>query len=403
MFTSGSENTSWEYIPPKKLQTTLLIDSPPHALKELSGNTWKHSEPSSKKFTTIVTPKDCTRTNSPLIMPSPIFSDEEENDEMRSLYEQLILVRDRHTTLKTYINSIRAQLQQSFNLAIAELQGKRNMLISQVDLLYDEAFSKMCLEHKEKEIKIQAKDQELEQTLEEIENIIQRIEICGIEGDKLSRTIEKTLNIWVSENEVNGEWALLPSPSFDYTITQSSRINEPTKPKREGSHYCSSKKHRNHKHAECSHKGSNSRNSSHKSRQNTEIEQRIDMLEKTVSATLRPPKSKRLLENTFDPCMSESPISISTLYSDSSEIYSAENQIKVYIPQGYPSYACFYLIRVARDITIAQVLEKLTLHMGISQDNYCFKATDSNSNQKIIDNWKKAISFAKEKLYLAKS
>ena len=128
-------------------------------------------------------------------MQSPIFSDDEEIEGLRTLYEQLILIKDRHTTLKTYINSIRAQLQQSFNLAIAELQGKRNMLISQIDLLYDEAFNKLCLAHKEKELRIQIKDKELECSLEEIDSVIQKIEEYGGESEKISREIENTLKI----------------------------------------------------------------------------------------------------------------------------------------------------------------------------------------------------------------
>ena len=194
MYTSGSENASWEYIPPRKLQTTLLIDSPSD-LQEISDNTWKSQEPFNKRFQVIVTPKDCTRTNSPIQMQSPIFSDDEEIEGLRTLYEQLILIKDRHTTLKTYINSIRAQLQQSFNLAIAELQGKRNMLISQIDLLYDEAFNKLCLAHKEKELRIQIKDEELECSLEEIDSVIQKIEVYGGESEKISREIENTLKI----------------------------------------------------------------------------------------------------------------------------------------------------------------------------------------------------------------
>lgn len=392
MFTSGSENTSWEYVPPKKLQTTLLSDSP-HALKEISGNTWRHPDQHLKKFPSV-TPKDNTRTNSPIQMPSTIFSDEDENEEIRGLYEHLVLIRDRHLTLKTYVNSIRAQLQQSLNLAIADLQGKRNGLMSRIDLLYDQEFEKISKKHKEKEERVVGKERELEGSLEEIEGVIQRIEICGGEGERIGKTIENTLKIWVSENEVSGDWALLEIPDFDYEIV--SRKKERLQENGHKVHHCSSKKHR--KHRNDSQKIGNSRNSSYKTmdRPHVDIEERVQKLEK---AAFRPPRAKKLLESVLDLGRSESPISISTLYSDSSDISCSENQLKVYIPQGYPSYTCFYLIRVASEVTLSQVLEKLTLHMGLPQEKFCLKLGQKDSK---ADLWKKAVNFAKFKLYLDK-
>ena len=190
MYSSGSDNTSWEFIPPKKLQTTLLIDSS-FMQEEISESRNKTEKPYSR-YPLIATPRDNTRANSPIQVNSNLFSDDEDSEGLRTLYEQLVLVRDRHATLQTYVNSIRAQLQQSFNLAIAELQGKRNSLISQIDLLYDQAFGKLCLTHKEKEIRIQIKSQELENCLEDVENVIQKIEM-GI--DKIPKEIENTLKI----------------------------------------------------------------------------------------------------------------------------------------------------------------------------------------------------------------
>ncbi|OMJ90586.1 hypothetical protein SteCoe_6978 [Stentor coeruleus] len=400
-----------KYTPPRKLQTTLLIESP-RSLQGLSGSSWKLSEHSSKHYQTIVTPRDCTRTNSPIMMPSTVISEDSENDEIKTVYEQLILIRDRHATLKTYINSIRAQLQQSFNIAIAELQGKRNALISQIDLLYDENFNKLCLSHKEKESKIDVKNQELDISLDEIDRVIQKIELYSTDNESIEKDIQKTLKIWVSEADVSNDWAILNPSSFNYTITtgrykkkhrDSSEVLDTTLGKKECPRCNSSKKHRNPHHGEMPHKSSSKSRSYHDIlKQNTEMVERLEKLENAVTKSFKPPRPNKLLESTFDLSKSESPISISTLYSESSDISSDDNRIRVYIPQGYPSYTCFYLVRTAEDVTIGQIVEKLVLHMGVNKGNYCLKNDLGQGKFKIIENWRKADMFASAKLFLYK-
>lgn len=400
-----------KYTPPRKLQTTLLIESP-KSLQGISGSSWKLSEHSSKHYPAVVTPRDCTRTNSPIMMPSTVISEDSENDEIKTVYEQLILIRDRHATLKTYINSIRAQLQQSFNIAIAELQGKRNALISQIDLLYDESFNKLCLSHKEKEAKIDVKNQELDISLDEIDRVIQKIELYSTDNESIERDIQNTLKIWVSEADVSNDWAILNPPSFNYTITtgrcqkrhrDSSEVLDTTLGKKECIRCNSSKKHRNHHHGELIHKPSSKSRSYHDIlRQNTEMVERLQKLENAVTKSLKPPRPNKLLESAFDLSKSESPISISTLYSESSDISSDDNRIRVYIPQGYPSYTCFYLVRVAGNITIGQVVEKLVLHMGMNKGNYCLKTDPSQGKSKTIENCRKADVFPAAKLFLHK-
>ncbi|OMJ77687.1 hypothetical protein SteCoe_22684 [Stentor coeruleus] len=400
-----------KYTPPRKLQTTLLIESP-RSLQGLSGSSWKLSDHSSKHYPAIVTPRDCTRTNSPIMIPSTIISENSENDEIKTIYEQLILIRDRHTTLKTYINSIRAQLQQSLNIAIAELQGKRNTLISQIDLLYDESFNKLCLSHKEKEAKITAKNQELDISLDELDRVIQKIELYSTDNESIEKDIQSTLKIWVSETEVSNDWAILNPPSFNYTITtgrcqkrhrDSSEVLDTTLNKKGCTRCNSSKKHRNHHHEKIPYKSSSkSRSYQDILRQNTEMAERLQKLENTVIKSFKPPRPNKFLESTFDLSKSESPISISTLYSEESDISSDDNRIRVYIPQGYPSYTCFYLIRTSGDINIGQVIEKLVLHMGMNKGNYCLKTDSSQGKSKTIENWRKADVFPAVKLFLHK-
>jgi hypothetical protein len=395
MFSSGSNNTSWEYIPPKKLQTTLLSDSP-RTLTDLD-NSIKVAPQG--KFRTIVTPKDCTRANSPLHMSSVLFSDYEENEEIRTLFEQLILVRDRHATLKTYVNSIRAQLQQSFNLAIAELQGKRNLLISQVDLLYDENFSKLCNSHKEKERKIQDKDEELQSKLDEIENAIQKIEGSSLDFEEIEHDINRTLKIWVSENEVNGEWAEIKVPDFSYLIIPAEEFKKSETAKRNTSR-CS-RKHKNHRHEHPCKLSTKNRSFERMLKQNTDMADRLNILEGAVSTTLKPPRPEKHFDSKFDLGQSESPITISTLYSDESRIEDINGRLRVYVPHGYPAYTCFYLIKVSKDITVKQVSEKLSLHMGMGKSKCVFKVKDGEKMKKVDEN-EKAYHLVKYKICLEK-
>lgn len=399
MYTSGSDNTSWDYIPPKKLQTTLLSDSP----RYMDGfeNTFNFDS-QTQKIRPMVTPKDCTRANSPLHMSSILFSDYDEPDEIRNLFEQLVLVRDRHSTLKTYVNSIRAQLQQSFNLAIAELQGKRNLLISQVDLLYDENFSKLCSFHKEKEKKIQGKDDELTSTLEDIESMIQRLEICE-DVEKMTKEVNRTLKVWISENDVTGDWAELPVPEFSYVIVPAEEHSKRADGRRNTSR-CT-KKHRSHRHESCR---SSSKNRSYENilKQNDDIETRVNKLENFVGNSSKPPKphkheKSKKNEEIFDLGTSESPINISTLYTDKSSIENIDGRMKIFIPHGYPAYSCFYLVKVAKDVAVSQVADKLALHIGEGKNKFVLKVKDSEKLKKVDPN-EKAYHLVRYKIYLEK-
>lgn len=406
MYSSGSEHAGWDYIPPKKLKTTLLSESPRYT--EDVENSFNFDS-QTQKIIPMVTPKDCTRANSPIHMSSVLFSDYDEPDEIRTLFEQLVLVRDRHSTLKNYVNSVRAQLQQSFNLAIAELQGKRNLLISQVDLLYDEHFSKLCSLHKEKEKKIEGKDDELASTLDEIENMIQKLEVCD-DVDKMIQEVNRTIKVWVSENDVTGEWAELPAPDFNFTIVPVGEINKREEGRR-NTPRCT-KKHRGHRHEPCR---SSSKNRSYENilRQNDDIKQRVNKLESFVGTSLKPPKPERFEnfnENTktrkkkeeiFDLGVSESPISISTLYTDESSIENIDGRMKIFVPHGYPAYSCFYLVKVAKDVTVSQVADKIALHIGMGKFKYVLKVKDAEKLKKIDPN-EKAYHLVRYKVYLEK-
>jgi hypothetical protein len=335
-------------------------------------------------------------------MSSILFSDPEETDEMRTLFEQLILVRDRHSTLKTFVNSIRAQLQQSFNLALAELQGKRNLLISQVDLLYDEHFSKLCNFHKEKEKRIQDKDDELSATLDEIENLIQRLE-SSEDFERIQQEVNQTLQVWVSENEVTGEWAEVPAPEFKFFIVpaeeaKKNRQVRADEGKNLGKNSKCMKKHRSHKHENCR---STSKNRSFENmlKQNNQIEHRVNQLENLVTNKWKPPKPEKKIEDRFDLDKSESPISISTLYTDDSHVANCDGRVKIYVPHGYPAYSCFYLVKVAKDVTVSQVSEKIGLHVGITRSR--LKVKDGEKMKKIDPN-EKAYHLIRYKVYLEK-
>ena len=401
MYTLGSDNTSWDYIPPKKLQTTLLSDSPRYT-DELENPF--NFDTKTQKIRPMVTPKDCTRANSPLHMSSILFSDYDEPDEIKNLFEQLVLVRDRHSTLKTYVNSIRAQLQQSFNLAIAELQGKRNLLISQVDLLYDENFSKLCSNHKEKEKKIQGKDDELTNTLEDIESMIQRLEVCE-DIEKMTQEVNQTLKVWISENDVTGDWAELPVPEFSFVIVPAEEWNKRADARRNTSR-CS-KKHRSHRHEPCRF---SSKNRSYENilKQNDDIVSRVNQLENFVGHPSKPPKpykhekvKKFEKEEIFNLGSSESPISISTLYTDKSFIENIDGRMKVFIPHGYPAYSCFYLVKVAKDVTVSQVADKLALHIEEGKYKFVLKVKDGEK-LKMVDPNEKAYHLVRYKIYLEK-
>ena len=70
-------------------------------------------------------------------------------------------------------------------------------------------------------------------------------------------------------------------------------------------------------------------------------------------------------------------VSISALISDTCDMYSSHSQtdrnepsttdcIRLYIPQGYPAYSCYYHISMRKDTTAGSLLSSLISHMGLS-------------------------------------
>lgn len=208
MYTLGREDQlSWdseESFPPKKLITThFSTDSCSFPLKEIPSNTIHNIDKpnysqkiDSFYFKTSTIFQDQTRASSPItnrVSPSPLvphksssFDSFDEDcisnynrkiETLKSQLDQLYLVRDRHSGIKAYINSIKEQLQNSFNLGIVELQRQRKAYVDKIDEQYDLAFNQMCLGHKEKELKIKIRDQELECVICQIKNTISMIEL----------------------------------------------------------------------------------------------------------------------------------------------------------------------------------------------------------------------------------
>mmetsp|Transcript_5242 Transcript_5242/g.7870 ORF Transcript_5242/g.7870 Transcript_5242/m.7870 type:complete len:105 (+) Transcript_5242:947-1261(+) len=63
-------------------------------------------------------------------------------------------------------------------------------------------------------------------------------------------------------------------------------------------------------------------------------------------------------------------ISISTLLASKYHHRLNNNQLKVFVPQGYPPYSCYYIVTFPRKTTASDLLQVLIYHMDLSGNYY---------------------------------
>ncbi|CAG9330063.1 unnamed protein product [Blepharisma stoltei] len=480
MYTLGREaKIPWdseEPFPPKKLITTHfdkdIAEPCPFPLKEISTNVIHNHEKNNylpKPFNIPQNFKvdDGTRASSPIsytrLSPSPLIPskqaqafdsfDEESNstynrkvDSIKSQLEQLYLVRDRHIGIKLYINSIKEQLQNNLKLGVAELQSKRNAYVAQIDEQYDLSFNQLCINHKEKELKIKIKDQELECVLCQIKNTISTIELklraepkqrFMDHFDKIYRESEETLKVWAPECDLSPEWTHLDTPSFDLHIkprdvelpkenkllndinlSEISKTSDALTLRTENSHKelmsdeipiqdekknfnlpCGSHRCSLRRRGQSTDKSKKDKNYEELAKKNLEMAQRISKIEKSIAdksihisrkpsvelATEATSRSNSDILSTFEE--SESLISISTLFTEDSDHFKLNpslNRLKIYIPQGYPAYSNYYYVKYYSESKIEDILNSLCETMKINKDEYVLKVKEKEGKSRSL-------------------
>jgi hypothetical protein len=137
------------------------------------------------------------------------------------------LTYDRHLGLKNYLGSLKSHLQQSLNIGVAELQNKRNALVTELDNHLEEALNQLYMAQKEKERVLKDKYQEVDCYLKEISNASKTLQLKVKAESKAkfvqnySQTVadaEETIEIWAPEPDLNSEWATLNCPTFAFSI-----------------------------------------------------------------------------------------------------------------------------------------------------------------------------------------
>ena len=145
----------------------------------------------------------------------------------RALLEQMEVSLDRHKGLKGYLNDQRCQLGQNSQLALAELQAKRNAIVAQIDAFVNEAAKGIQLTIKEKERFVSEKEQELDIVIEELTakahilNLATTVEPKSKFVQDYSHHMEQAeaaLRLWVADCQIPAAWVEVKAPPFAYTL-----------------------------------------------------------------------------------------------------------------------------------------------------------------------------------------
>jgi hypothetical protein len=159
-------------------------------------------------------------------------SNPKESEIVQTLLDQLTLLSDRNESLKAYIESLQSQVENSKQLALADLASKRLALIAQLDA-YVEA------ENRKLEALSTSKTRELREVEDQItlysRKLRSAIDILSdyLEGQQVEyketiRIAEETMEIASPEVNFTSDWAFIPEQSFIYTLQKrkSQRENE---------------------------------------------------------------------------------------------------------------------------------------------------------------------------------
>ena len=159
-------------------------------------------------------------------------SNPKESEIVQTLLDQLTLLSDRNESLKAYMESLQSQVENSKQLALADLASKRLALIAQLDA-YVEA------ENRKLEELSASKTRELSEVEDQITlysgKLRSAIDILSdyLEGQQVEykeaiRVAEETLETASPEVNFTSDWAFIPEQNFIYTLQKrkSQRENE---------------------------------------------------------------------------------------------------------------------------------------------------------------------------------
>ena len=399
MYTLGREDKyvseSEDDCPPKKLTTTLFCEehslSPLQEIKHLSNKDPQCFQP------------DNTRPSSPFLKMSV-----SNYESLETLY-QLSLLRDRHKQLAEDVQGAKSQLNQNHSKAVKELEDKKQTLLSKINQLLEEAVSEVDGQFYSKEKVIEENEKYLNYCISKIEKAISTIETQQKTQNKenssqVAKSVEKALSVWAPELDFKNQMLDIIPPKFDYKLVRSSRkstsCNVSVCKRAESSiqeqpkygtlsNFKDLSKIEEHKEKHKSHKSDRPKRSDSERRrrrenyyetllkQNLAMAERISRLEKKFSQRSRPPL-KPPSETSTTTSYSEfleatSDVVISTLYSEDNTPPPCPSAFKVYVPQGYPAFSCFYYVSSVPHATFSQVLDSLTEHMKLEKNKYALK------------------------------
>lgn len=335
---------------------SLLDQSKYHSLNsyKFSSTAQLHRPP----FPTELSSASITPSDSPVQFPKP----SRELGMLRSLLDQSLITREKQDSLLVYFVSMHCQLKDNLSVAQSTIQAKANSLISEIEILKQEALDGVHSQVKAKERELNRKKENVKSFLEDLSEVIDKLEDCFRHSKYTERhasvqhTAKGVLSQQRTENDIDLNWLQLSTDHFSYRITPvCSEIHDISSIREtEVSAYPRNSKEEAITLLLDTYKTLEERISSHTKFTHKPVHRKISSYCPTTS--LRKPGKKA---------------QISALYSTKAgSLPLHREQLKLYIPSKDSEYSHYYVVTVTPSTTCQQLLQELVIHMQILGDNY---------------------------------
>jgi len=313
--------------------------------------------------------------------------------QVNNLVDQLNLKKTRYESFKSHIQEIKEQVSENRRMSICQLQSKRNALIQNVDELFELEISKLNNRYFNKENEIETEEENLASYITEIQSLAKRLQEKNYSSTGVQVLFKKAQQV-LAENKfrTSENWLLPIEVEFNYAVVQTkSNLEEnyekeynlsyfsagnldhiiPEKSEVKTEHlleelvgkFKSLEKKVQHKHKCKRRSASNRKHLPTKfSQQSTP---KVGLSEASMDSV---PKYKLDASAEMPPVSCR--ISISTLLASKYHHKLNNNQLKVFVPQGYPPYSCYYIVTFPRKTTASDLLQVLIYHMDLSGNYY---------------------------------
>lgn len=350
----------YKYItPPPKSNTKaedMNTDKPENPAPRDSDSTWKSYTTAVRKNSWLKTHliaenSDIESINSETDIRNPKFyspNRTRNHESANVLIEQLLINGRKCNSYQNYYQSLKSHLKDLVRSNITEIETEKNAVIAEINFKYENMVHKLKSQERLKIEIILDKEKDIVNHINKIERLTNKIEnrinsdLEMIDDDLLLETINYLRNLTFKNCSIDKE--TLKPERVKFNWQEESDFNRAFIKTIDFNY--------NKKESKSYHKGKLSQESTRES-----------------------PRHKR--SSTISNSNSRE-IKISPLFSDETKAWNLKNnQVRIYVPYGYPEYSCFYILTIAIDTSSKEIVSYLKSFID-TEENYKIFIQKSN-------------------------